>query len=184
MAFGEVMAALLGWLGELVEWVFSWCPRYEVVHFNERGVKYVRGKKPTVLDPGVRWYLPALTSIVKHTTQRLTVAVDTTSLETKDEQAVQVGLVLTYHITDVYIYEVENEDPEENMAVVAEGALRDIVLEHAWEELAQRAEEGSRFEGKLKTRLERSLAKFGVAVETARPTDQIRLDRSFRLFND
>lgn len=184
MAIGEVFAALIGWLGDFVQWVFSWLPRYELVHFNERGVKYIRGKQPVVLEPGVRWYIQATTDIVKHTTQRCTLEVETLSLETKDEQAVQVGLVLTYHITDVYVYEVENDDPEDNMAVVAQGSLRDIVLEHAWAELAQRADEGSRFEGKLKNRLEKALQKFGVEVETARPTDQVRLDRSFRLFND
>jgi regulator of protease activity HflC (stomatin/prohibitin superfamily) len=183
MAFGEVLSALLGWLGDFVQWVFNWVPRYVLVYYNERAVKYVRGKDPVVLEPGIRWYVAATTLVVKHTTQRCTLQVATTSLETKDGQAVQIGLVLTYHIKDVYVFEVENDDPEENMAVVAEGSLRDIVLEHSWEDLAQRADEGSRFEGKLKNRLEKALQKFGVEVETARPTDQIRLDRSFRLFN-
>lgn len=182
MTFGELLGAILGWLGELIEFIISFVPRITIVQWNERGVRYVRGLEPTEIEPGVWWYWPWCTEIEKHHVNRRVLDVEDLSLETGDGKPVQVGMVLTYHITDVLRYEVENFEPDENMAVAAQGALRDVVLEFTWEELTRSTEEGKRLAGQLKSRMGRSLEKFGVAIETCRPNDQIKLRLAARLF--
>lgn len=184
MTFGELLGALLGWLGNFVEWIFGWVPIYQIVQVNERGVKYPRGQEAIELEPGIHWFVPNLSQVVRHHVSRCVLYVEPLSLETADEmpQRVQVGAVLTYHIVDVLAYEVENFDADESMAEVAQGALQDIVTGSRWDELKGQTGEGTRLGNKLAGRMGKALAKFGVEVESCRPTDMIRLGRAIRIF--
>lgn len=184
MTFGELLGALLGWLGDFVQWLFNWVPRYMIVQINERGVKYPRGKGAVELQPGVHFYVPNLTEVVKHHVSRCVLYVEPLSLETADEppKRVQVGAVLTYHVTDILTYEVDNYDADESMHEVAQGALQDIITNSKWKELQGQTGEGTRLGNKLAGRMGKALEKFGVQVESCRPTDMVSLDRAFRLF--
>ena len=184
MSFGELIGALFGWLGGFIEWVFQWVPVYEIVQVNERGVKYPRGGEAVELEPGIHWYVPNLSEVVKHHVSRCILYVEPLSLETSDEKPipVQVGAVLTYHIIDVLRYEVENFDADESMAEVAQGELQDIITSHHWDDLKGGTAEGTRLGGKLARRMGKALEPFGVEVESCRPTDMIRLARAHRLF--
>lgn len=182
MTFGELLGSLLGWLGNFVEWLVDWVPVYEIVQFNEMGVRYHCGNEPIELGPGVHWYIPNLDTIEKHHASRDVLQIESLSLETSDGIAVQVGMVLTYHITDVLRYEVENLDADEAMSEVAQGAMREIVTSHSWDDLRSTTEDGTRLGNKLKNRMSKVLDRFGVEVESCRPTDQIRLARAMMLF--
>lgn len=182
MTVGEVFAQLVGWLGQFIEFLLSFVPRMVIVQWNERGVRYVRGREPTELLPGVRWYWPWCTEIAKHHVNRCVLQVASLSLETADGIPVQVGMVVTYHITDVLLFEVQNFNADESLAEVAQGGLRDIVMEMEWSKLTSRAPKDSRFEGMLARRMQDTLARFGVEVESARPTDQIKLGLAVRGF--
>lgn len=182
MSFGELIAQLLGWSGEFVEWIISWIPRYEIVQWNQRGVRYIRGKQPTAVDPGLRWYWPWQTTIVKHHVNRQVLRIATLSLETADETKVGVGMVLTYFINDVLKYEVENFDADDSLAEVAQGGLRRIVTNHNWADLCVTGDEGTVLERTLKESMSKDLKRFGVRVESCRPTDLVQLDMAFRAF--
>lgn len=182
MTLGEVVAQLIGWLGEFIEFLLSFVPRFTFVQWNERGVRYVSGRKPTEVQPGLRWYWPVCTKIETHHVCRHVLQVASMSLETSDSIPVQVGMVLTYHITDVVAYEVENFDADDSMAELAQAGLRNIVMEMSWEKLTKRAPEDSLLEGMLTRRMQQTLGKFGVEVESARPTDQIKLGLALRTF--
>lgn len=184
MTLGELLGALLGWLGNFVEWLFRWIPIYVIVQVNERGVKYPRGQDAIELDPGIHWYIPNLTEVVKHHVSRCVLYIEPLSLETGDEPSkrVQVGAVLTYHVTDVLTYEVENYDADESMHEVAQGALQDIITNAKWTELQGQTGEGTRLGNKLAGRMGKALEKFGVAVESCRPTDMVTLDTTQRVF--
>lgn len=214
MTLGELLGNLLGWLGQFVEWTFAWVPRYSIVKWNERGVKYPSGREPFELKntkrscphvvqwfflrniiPGCRqvhvfptcwvlpicrirglhWYCPNLSALEKHHISRMVLPVPSLPLETKDGVQCEVGMVLTYHITDVTVYEVENFNPDDNIAEVAQGELQDIVTSHEWEQLQGKTNEESRLGKKLVKRMGAALEKFGIEVESCRPTCQIKL---------
>lgn len=214
MTFGELLGNLLGWLGQFVEWTFAWVPRYSIVKWNERGVKYPSGREPFELTnmkrscprvvqwfflrniiPGCRrvhvfptcwvipfcrlrglhWYCPNLSAIEKHHISRMVLPVPSLPLETKDGVQCEVGMVLTYHIVDVTIYEVDNFNPDDNIAEVAQGELQDIVTGHEWDQLQGKTSEESRLGKKLVKRMGAALEKFGIEVESCRPTCQIKL---------
>lgn len=187
MTFGELVGAIFGWLGNFVEWIFDWVPVYEIVQFNERGVKYHRGQKPRELKPGVHWYVPNLDDIEKHHMSRMVLTIESLPLETfgteeEPSRRVEVGMVLTYHIVDVYRFEVENYEADDSIAEAAQGALQDIVTKHTWSALDGDTDEGTRLGGKLARRMGKALDKFGIEVESCRPTEQITLDNVTRHF--
>lgn len=180
--FGEFLNVLVGWLGDFVRWLISFVPRYCIIHYGHMGVAYTRGRTPIARGPKVHWYWPWQTTIRIYCVQRDLLVVPSLSLETADKIQVQVGAVVVFRISDILKYEVENYQTEQNMAEVAQGALRNIVTRHTWDELSDSAEEGSRLEGKIIRRMQKDLEKFGVTVESARPTDQVRLQSATRVF--
>ena len=133
---------------------------------------------------GMHWYVPNTTEINTHHINRCVLRIESMSLETADDppQQIQIGMVLTYHIVDVLKYEVENYDADESMSDVAEAGLRNIVTEMTVSQLRQVARESGRFEKMLAKRMQETLGKFGVEVETARPSDQVKLRQAMRLF--
>lgn len=226
-AIGELISALFGWIGSLAEWIIGWVPNYEIIRWNERGVKYPAGHRPFELSPhrrscptwlrwlllrnvlpggrrlhlfpsrwllpivrmrGIHWYCPNLSEIETHHISRMVLIVESLPLETKETeeekaQEVEIGMVLTYHIVDVCKYEVENYDADESMSEAAQGAMADIVTNHTWSQLQGKSDETSRLGKKLRGRMDKGLERFGVEVETCRPTEQIRLRRgAMRLF--
>ena len=184
MTFGELLGAMLGWLGEFIEWMIDWVPRYEIVQIDEIGVRRYLGKQATELRPGVHWFVPNLTDIDKHHTSRMRIALEGLSLETKDNIQCQIGMVVTYHITDVLAYDVENYEADDSIEELVEAALRDAVMEHDWSELRKPTEDGRMLESKLSRRVQKAVERYGVTVETVRPRDQIRLRGAYRLFGN
>lgn len=220
-SLGELIGALLGWLGEFVQWIFGWVPNYEIIQWNERGVKYPAGRRPFELSPdrracptwlrwlllrnvlpggrrlhifptrwllpvvrmrGLHWYCPNLSEIEKHHISRMVLSVESLPLETADGKQCEVGMVLTYFISDVVRFEVENFDADESIAEAAQGAMQDIVTASTWDELQGNTAEGTRLGNKLALRMNKALEKFGIEVESCRPTEQIGLRAAFRQF--
>lgn len=182
MTLSELLGNLLGWLGDFIQWVFAWVPRYRIVKANERGVHYFLGREPVEWTPGAHWFIPNLSEVVKWHNNRMVLYIEPLALEDADGVPVEVGMVITYHITDVLQFEVANYDADESMHEVAQGALQEIVTSTPWAKMRGRTEEGSRLGKRLATLMGRELSRFGVEVESARPTHQVRLSRVFRLF--
>jgi regulator of protease activity HflC (stomatin/prohibitin superfamily) len=180
MTFGEVVAQLIGWLGDLVQWILSWFPRMEIIPSDELGVRQVAGAEPTEMRPGIHWYIPALTDITTcHSTTQV-MGIRSLALETQDGVAVQVGGVLVYHIEDPVVYCARNYNAEDSLHEVALAAFREAVQCSTWEELTDEGE--STFDVVLPSRMAESLARFGVVVESVSPTDTVRLDTVNRHF--
>lgn len=182
MSFGELLANLMGWLGETVQWLISFVPRYLIVRANERAVLYVGGQDPVERGPGLHWYWPWRTQTIKHPSSIFVLRIPPISMETHDGIAVTVGMVVVARITEVLKYEVENFDPDQNMVESAQGALRNIIAEMTWDRLRGDSTEGSVLDKMLSRRMNSVLSGFGVEVLTCRPNDQVRIGWTGRLF--
>lgn len=183
-SFGELLNALLGWMGEIVEWIISFIPRYEIIRINQRGVKFVFGNDAIELDPGLHWYWPWCTEIHVLTVVRDPIEIEPLTLVTKDKVLITIGLIVTIHITDVITYYVDNVNPDKGIKEVAAGTLRDIVIDSNWEDLCKTADDGKMLEKRLSGKMGKALEKFGVEVESTRPTDQAPIRAALRLFGD
>jgi len=184
MTFGELLAALLGWLGDFIEWIISFVPKYVIIRCNEKMIKFPASKNAIEKGPGIYWYWPIVTEVYRIFTARHTLEVEYMTLETLDELPIVIGLVMTVHITNATKYIVENVDAEDGIVEVASGTLRDIVMENDWNSLVHAADDGKRLNQKLTRRLGESLKKFGIKVESARPTDQVRVRAAYRFFGN
>ena len=182
MTFGDLLANLLGWLGDFIQWLFGWVPRYLIVQSNERGVHYFMGRDPVEWEPGIHWYILNLSQVVKRHNNRMVLYIEPLALEDSEGTPCEVGMVVTYHITDVLTFEVANYDADESMHEVAQGALQDLVTSLPWTKLRGRTEEGSRLGKTLVSKMGTTLARFGVKVESARPTHQVRLGAANHMF--
>lgn len=47
------MGEVVGWLGALIEWLAAWVPRLVHIDVRERGVRFVRGMEPCLVEPGL-----------------------------------------------------------------------------------------------------------------------------------
>jgi len=182
VSFGELLGAVFGWVATLVEWLIGWVPVYRIVRSDEVAVAQTLGREPREWEPGTHWYVPNLTEVTMMHTSRMVLAVDDISLETSDGVPCQIGLTMSYHITDPVTYRTENYEAEDGLAEMAEAALRDAVMERTWDRLKESTEDGKKLEKMLSTRLQRSLERFGIEVESCRPTDQVRIERAVRVF--
>lgn len=183
MSFGELIANLLGWLGDFIQWVFGWAPRYFLVHWDELGVKRPRGKEPRELIPGIHWYIPNLDRMVKHYSSRCVLRVASVPVETQDGIKCEIGLTIVYRIRDVVAFETGNYDSDDSMDEVAQGALAALVNSHTWAGLCARWEDDSHLGKRLIRKMDTALVDYGVEVLSVRPSGQVRLgDGVFRVF--
>jgi hypothetical protein len=183
VTFGELLANLLGWLGDFIQWVFGWVPRYFLVHWDELGVKRPRGNEPRELRPGVHWYVPNLDKMVKHYSSRCVLRVGSQPLETADGVKVEIGLTIVYRIRDIVTFETANFDAEDSMDEVAQGALASLVNLHDWKGLCAKWDDDSHLGKRLRRKMDNALADYGVEVLSVRPAGQVRLgDGAIRVF--
>lgn len=182
MALGELVAQLLGWLGELIQWVISLCPRYKIVRYRQAAVFYPAGEEPIARHRGVWWYWPVRTEVALHTAASYVMRIPAVTVETKDAVTITLGAAARCRISDVLAFDVENFNADDNAAEAAQGCLCDIAKEFTLEELRRPADEDSRFGGMLARRLGVALKPFGISVETCRPNDFARTPTVVRLF--
>lgn len=182
MTLGDLIAALLGWLGDFVRFVFSFVPRIAIIRCNQVGVRTVRGEQAERIEPGVWWYWPWCTEIVELYTSRQSFLVPPISVESSDGEKLSIACAVVYRIVDPIRYWIENFDADQNMGEVAMAGLREIATSHKASELAGGTQEDTRLGSKLARRMGKDLEPFGVEVLACRPTDQVRLDFAGRLF--
>jgi regulator of protease activity HflC (stomatin/prohibitin superfamily) len=182
VTLGELLAQLIGWLGDFVQFLIGFVPHLIIVRVNERGVLYPGGGDARELLPGLHWYFPWRSKVVTHEVTRFTLPIDPIPLETEDGIMVEVGLVVTYRVSDIVMYEVDNFIADDNIRETAEGELCSIVKTNKWSDLCAPSDEGSRLEKKLRGRMAKALEKFGVDVEGCRPNAQVRLSAATHMF--
>jgi len=183
MTFGELLANLLGWLGDFIQWVFAWVPRYFIVHCDELGVKRHIGAPGRELKAGLHWYVPNLDKMVKHWKSRCVLRVASAPIETADGVKCEIGLTIVYRIVDIVAYETENYDADDSMDEVAQGALAALVNAHDWKGLCAKWEDDSHLGKRLRKKMGNALDVYGVEVLSVRPAGQIRLgEGAIRLF--
>jgi regulator of protease activity HflC (stomatin/prohibitin superfamily) len=159
------------WIGDLVSWITDWIPTWEIVHVNEAGVKYVRGKDASELTPGFHWYWPVTSTIETHHTCRQVLGVTTQTLTTSDGVPVVAGGVLVFRIVDVLKYEVENLDADDSLDQVLQAAIRRVVISKEFDVLQKTTVEADKA---LKREASKLTEPYGIDVEECRLTDFAR----------
>ena len=130
------MDAALGWIGEIIEWLGQWVPRWLVITPQDRAIKFVRGKKTRVLEPGVRWYWPPFTEVdgpFPVTWQPM--ATSTLHLMDKDNTPVSAQGFIVFRVVDPVKYRVDHHAAEDCIDDVVGAAIRDVITSKSVKEV-------------------------------------------------
>jgi len=109
----------------LAFWAFS---GFYTINDAERGVVFRFGEFKTITQPGLRWHLPwpieSVEAINTNVTERLAYQ---GSMLTKDENIVDVDLVVQYRRTDPEAFLFNLRSPESTLRDITGSAIREVV---------------------------------------------------------
>lgn len=167
-----MIESALGWIGDLARFLGSLLPRLMVVQASHRAVKYVRGRRVVLLEPGVHVYWPIVTPIEFCAVVRQVKAVPTQVLETADDQTVAVSGVVEFEIVDPIAFLARTEDGWNSAVFLAAAAIRRVVMKHDRDDLCDAPEATDL---RLTRQAQRWLAPYGVRVLRLRLADFARV---------
>lgn len=162
------------WIGELVDWLVSLIPHLEICRANHAGVKFVKGKKPVIIKPGLFLYWPVVTEIELLPTARQTMNLESQTLTTKDDKIVTISAVVIYHIDDVVKAIVDTWDIEDTISDVALKANVEAITGRTFAQA--RKELTGKVEKDITQMCRRELKPFGIKVVKATLTDFAETD--------
>ena len=93
----------------------------------ERGVKYVKGKFETILEPGQYWYLPFWAHIQKVDIRPCFVSITGQEVLSSDGVTLKVSLAAKYEISDPNIAINNVQNYQEALYLELQLALREII---------------------------------------------------------
>lgn len=160
------MSEAFAWIGQLVDWLGRFVPRWVILPTTTSGVKFVRGSKVVPINPGIHWFWPATTILQTHPTTRQTNDLRTQTLVTTDGKTVGVGGMVSYRVDDVVALLSKTWDADQTIRDICAGAISEIVRTASWPDL-----QTLEFERELRMTMRKRLRPFGVRVMKATLTD-------------
>jgi regulator of protease activity HflC (stomatin/prohibitin superfamily) len=155
------MEAAFGWLGQFIEYLASFIPRWKVIKATDAGVSFVRGKNVKEIRPGLYWHWPIWTEYIIIPVVRQTLDLPDQTLTTADEVPITVSSVIVYEVTDVVKALTVQWDLEDTIHDICQVAVRRYTVGRTFEEIRTGDER------ELKDEVRKSLARYGVAIREA-----------------
>lgn len=166
------MDSALGWIGEFVRWLANWIPKVYHVKVTQKAVRFVRARAYLV-EPGLHVHWPITTQVEVYPVVRQVadvpsqVAFVREDSESSSYVAVIVSGVITYHISDLFSFLVENYDAEVGLKEAAQAGIRKAVLAETVRAInCDRA----KIDNRLAREVQKMVSAFGVEIESARLT--------------
>jgi len=185
------MDAALAWLGQLIEWIGKFIPRWTVVEVVEGGLKYEsfflparlrRFKAPmriTYCGPGLHWYWPATTRFPVWPTALQTDNLPSQTIETNDNVSITIGGMVTYTVVDLVKLATQTYSSMKLIQVTTLAAIHAECCKLSWEELREKQRRRT-LNTLLRNAVQRQLADYGVKIEDCMLTDLVKT-RAYRL---
>jgi regulator of protease activity HflC (stomatin/prohibitin superfamily) len=172
------MASAFAWIGQIVEWLGQFFPRWLVVENTHGGVKTIgsffrRGTKIVAVGPGLVWFWPATTRLEIFPTCFQTDNLPSQTIETSDGTSVVVGGMISYRVADVARLLTELHSPVMAIRTVALPAIHRTTCRMEWEELKREQRAGT-LNTKLRNSVRGTLRELGVEVESLELTDMTK----------
>ena len=160
---------MFDWIGDLIEWVLSIFPRLVIIRSTNRAVKFVRGKKLVLVEPGLMVYWPLVTEVIHLAVVRQTLNLPTQRLVTKDGKRVIASAVVVFAVSDAIQAVGLSWDWEDTIKDISMASVAAIITGAEYDDLV------SSLSGKLRvdltTECRVQLKKYGVRVQKCLLTD-------------
>ena len=106
--------------------LWYWVRRITIFEY-ERGLKYVRGKFKSVMEPGQYWYIPFFTSIRKLDIRPQFVSITGQEVLSSDGVTLKVSLAANFEIADPNVAVNNVKNFQEALYLELQLALREII---------------------------------------------------------
>ena len=139
-----------------------------VINQYEKGVKFTLGKYSGIMEPGLRFVIPAIQSMERVDTRIKTVDVPRQETMTKDNISVKVNAVIYFKINDAAKSVIEIEDYFYAVSQLAQTSMRNIIGEITLDELLSKRNEIS---DKIKIIVDKASDPWGIDVKSVELKD-------------
>lgn len=163
------MEGALSWIGDLIELFISFIPHLGLCRANHGGVKFIHGKKVTVIKPGLFWHWPIVTEIELIPVARQTMNLESQTLTTSDDRIVTVSSVVIYRVEDVRKALVDSWDMEDTISDVALKSNVDAIVNRTFAKVKK--ELTGQVEKDIVRSCRKALKPYGIRVDSAFLTD-------------
>ena len=168
------------WLNDLFQFLGRFFPCILVVRSTHRGIRFRRGAKPMVLEPGVRVYWPLLTEVKVLPWVRQTCELAPQVLTTADGKDIAVSAVFAYEIVDPVAAITGTFDIYRTIEDFAQGAVAsEVTAADARAFSLQRRH----MESKILAAVNDEISKFGVEANWCRLIN-VQRSRTYRIIQD
>lgn len=164
------MEGALAWIGQIVNWIARFIPRWEIIDTTMGGVKFVRGWKPVTIGPGIHWWWPLVTRLQLYPTARQADALPAQTLVTTDDKTIIVGGMIVYEVRDIEKLIAHTYDPQNTIRDLALSAIHDVCARLSWETLKEGQRDGT-LDRRLRAETKKALQPYGVKVLKTMLTD-------------
>jgi regulator of protease activity HflC (stomatin/prohibitin superfamily) len=143
------------------------------VNVNERAVKFVRGKDPIFLEPGLHWWLPLTTTCEKFSVLKDATEFEPVVVPDRNGKPIAIGFAVIWHIAaeDTIKAATTTDDHTAMVGEIGESLLPPLVLRYSFDELRARIRGG----GNMKTindmlteEARGLLSEYGITVDRCR----------------
>lgn len=159
------MDSALAWIGQIFDWLGRFVPRWIILDTTEGAVKFVRGRNPVALGPGVHWYWPVVSKLTEYPTAFQADRLPTQTLVTTDDKTVIVGAMIAYRVEDIIPLVAYTHSALTTVANLTLTAVHEICCRMSWEELKGEQRRGT-LDTKLKNATQKLVKEYGVKVES------------------
>ena len=156
------MNSAFQWLSDLIRWLGKLVPRIIIVLTTHAGVKWVRGKYPKLLEPGLHFYWPIVTEVTVYPQVRQTANLPCQLLMTSDSKTVMVGGIVVYDVKDMLRALTKTYELDETIRDLSLVAIKKVVISRTLDEL--RTQQESIDEALTRTLSDQLARQFGIRV--------------------
>lgn len=174
------MSSVFDLIARLIEGLFVWLPRPDLVPQFEVMIRWTLERDP-VVKTGLVWIIPLIHRWEKVDLRRYAFEFEPKVLWTKDGKEVAIGMLVLWRVEDPLTFCKSLDDPEQIVSRMGEAVLPELVGAFALEDLKRKAAGGEGRQWGFDTHLLKALASafapYGIVVEKARlnfTSDKVR----------
>ena len=164
------MDAAFAWIGQFVEWLAAFFPRWVIVDTRQAGLFWRRGHTVIVKGPGWWWYWPLLTRLEVIETARRAVDLRDQTVTTTDGKTIAIGGVIVFEVSDVEKFAARTNAPHDTIHSIVVSAMQEVCCKKAWADM-QAEQQSGKLDRDLRREVKEWLDGYGVAALKVTLTD-------------
>ncbi len=153
----------MNWLSALIDSLFAWLPRPELLDPNEGGILVSNGKIKELKGGRRYWYTPLLQDIKTFPVREQTADLPAQTLMTANKKPLTVSGIVAYEIRDVLTALTRAHDIDDIVMDIGRGAIAEVLTGQSLQYLLDGQRDGSTSHA-LTLKLRARLRRYGVQV--------------------